>query len=348
MDLGNLATRAADALVYAATSSALAVPFWVAVSWLVLLLIRRPLIWVLCRGLGIDDRSVEKALVSRIDAPLKLLLVLLACVPFIQMIPGGVGDALMKVVRCVLPFLAFHVLIQGTDLAVFKWYLEHWKDVKLPGVVRFAFLTVAYAALVLMLLDWALGVDVVPLLATSTVVTAVLGFALQDTLKNFFAGLTLSFERTFRQGDWVLIQQNAGSNVVGEIIEIGWRSTRIRTPNNDYIIVPNSQFITGELVNYNSPASQHACELEFDLKVDVEPARVKETLEGAAAGADGVLAQPQPQAFVKTWKADQLVYSLRFWVQRFEDREQTTSAVLERVWQSLRDARLLSTADKSP
>ena len=59
MDLGELAKRAADFVVYAGTSSALAFSFWVAVSWLLLLLIRRPLIWVLCRALGIDDRSVR-------------------------------------------------------------------------------------------------------------------------------------------------------------------------------------------------------------------------------------------------------------------------------------------------
>jgi len=317
------------------------------VVWLLLLLLRRPLIWVLCRALGIDDRSVEKALVSRIDGPLQLMLLLLAAMPFVQIIPGVVGDALLRLVRCLVPFLACHVLIQAADLAVFKWYLGHWKDVRLPGVLRFAVLTGAYSVVALLLLDWALGVDVVPLLATSTVVTAVLGFALQDTIKNFFAGLTVSLERTFRQGDWVLFQQNASSTLAGEIIEIGWRSTRVRTRNNDYVTVPNSQFITGELTNYNSPASQHARELELYVKADIDPQRVKSALETAAVGADGVLAEPAPQVLVKDWKADQIVYSLRFWVQRFEEREKTTSCVLERAWQSLGDAGILPAAGKS-
>ena len=87
MDLGELAKRAADFVVYAGTSSALAFSFWVAVSWLLLLLIRRPLIWVLCRALGIDDRSVEKAIVSRIDGPLQLLFLLLAALPFLRRSP---------------------------------------------------------------------------------------------------------------------------------------------------------------------------------------------------------------------------------------------------------------------
>src|SRR5262249_33793129 len=155
--------------------------------------------------------------------PLQLLLLLLAALPFVQMMPGVFGHVLLRLVRCLIPFLACHVLIQGADLAIFKWYLGHWKDVRLPGVLRFAALTGAYAVVALLVLDWALGVDVVPLLATSTVVTAVLGFALQDTIKNFFAGLTVSLEGTFQQGDWVSFHHNAGGSLVGEIIEIGWR-----------------------------------------------------------------------------------------------------------------------------
>jgi small-conductance mechanosensitive channel len=179
-------------------------------------------------------------------------------------------------------------------------------------------------------------------------VTAVLGFALQDTIKNFFAGLTVSLERTFRQGDWVSFHHNASSSLVGEIIEIGWRSTRVRTRNNDYVVVPNSQFITGELTNYNAPACQHARELVLQVKDAIGPERVKNALASAAVGADGVLAEPIPQVLVKDWKADQIVYSLRFWVERFEDEEETRSCVLERVWQTLDDAGIVSTAVKSP
>src|SRR4029434_7045879 len=96
--------------------------------------------------------------------------------PFVQMIPGVVGDVLLRLVRCLVPFLACHVLIQAADLAVFKWYLEHWKDARLPGVLRFAVLTGAYSVVALLLLDWTLGVDVVPLLATSTGGAAILVF----------------------------------------------------------------------------------------------------------------------------------------------------------------------------
>src|SRR5262249_46492179 len=109
MDLGELAKRACDFVIYAGTSSALAFSFWVAVAWLLLLMTRRPLIWVLCRWLGIDDRSVEKAIVSRIDGPLQLLLLLLAALPFVQMMPGVGGHVLLRLERCLIPFLACHV-----------------------------------------------------------------------------------------------------------------------------------------------------------------------------------------------------------------------------------------------
>ena len=87
------------------------------------------------------------------------------------------------------------------------------------------------------------GIDVLPLLTTSAVLTAVIGLALQSTIANLFGGLSLQLDRTLGQGDWI----ETGSHS-GRIVEIGWRSTRLVTQDGDTLFLPNSQLVTGEVL----------------------------------------------------------------------------------------------------
>jgi small-conductance mechanosensitive channel len=335
MDIADLFARATDLIVRTATGGPYVVPFWAAVVWLVLLFVRRPLLGVLWAMLGVTDASTERTFTARVDVPLQVLLITLASMPFLHLIDGIAGAALEQAARALAAFLALHVVIQGSDLLLVKWYLGRLKSIHVPQVLRFVVLGLIYAVVVLVLLDWALGVDVLPLLATSTVLTAVLGFALQDTLRNLCAGLTISFERTLRQGDWVLFRQDLTGTHVGEIVEIGWRSTKIRKADNSYVIVPNSQLTDRELTNYSLPTRQQARELSFCTSVDADPSRVKAALVKAAAELHNVLGEPPPQAFLAELKPSEAVYTLRFWVDRYEDLELTGSTVFERVWKDL-------------
>lgn len=335
MDIAELFTRAIDLIARSATGGPYVVPFWAAVVWIVLLFVRRPLLGVLWAFLGVTDATTKKTFTARVDVPLQVLLIALALMPFLHLIDGMAGAALEQAARALAAFLALHVVIQGCDLLLVKWYLGRLKSIYIPQVLRFVVLGFVYAVAVLVLLDWALGVHVLPLLATSTVLTAVLGFALQDTLRNLFAGLTISFERTLRQGDWVLFRQDPTGAHVGEIVEIGWRSTKIRKADNSYVIVPNSQLTDRELTNYSLPTGQQARELSFSTSVEVDPSRVKASLVKAAHELNGVLGEPPPQAFLAELKPGEAVYTLRFWVDRYEDLEVTASSVFERVWKDL-------------
>lgn len=322
-------------LVKLATDSPLVVPFWAAVLWLLLLVTRQWTLRIIFHLFGVDEVTLQRAIVARIDVPVQMLLLLLATAPFVRLLPGRTADNIEQMAEFLAAFLAMHVLIQATYYLFFRWYLEQKKNVRIPGVFFAVVLSVLYLGVILLLVNWVYNLNILPLLATSTVVTAVVGLAMQDTLRNIFAGLTVSMEQTFRQGDWVLFRQDVNNTLVGEIIEIGWRSTKIRSVNNNYIIIPNAQFTTNELINYNSPTPVHAKEVRFPVLVSAFPQEVRKAIEEETAKVPGVLEKPVPQALAVEFSKDNVIYQLRFWVEGFEKREKITSDVIERVWVKL-------------
>ncbi len=328
-----LFTHFDQALVYVATKSPVVVPFWAAVGWLIVLITRQWALSLICQAFGVRDEKVKKAIVSRIDVPFQLFLITIAFSPFLKLVPGGAS--VVKFSYFVAALLALHVFVQALDLVVFRWYLMERQSVSVPVVFRFVFMLLIYLVLLLWLLDLMLNVNVLPLLATSTVIAAVIGLALQDTLRNIVAGLTLSFEHSLREGDWVKFRISDRDYLIGQILEIGWRSTKIRTSNNNSALIPNSQFTSYTLVNYNAPSTQQACQIVFPVSTQAQPVMVRSALEKAATGDKNVLPVPKPKALPIEISQASVSYQLEFWIDGFEKKDQIVGEVMERGWQKL-------------
>ena len=91
------------------------------------------------------------------------------------------------------------------------------------------------------------------LLATSAVGAVVVGFALQDTLGNFFAGLAIQIEKPFRVGHWIRVGGREG-----QVQEVTWRATKLRTKDGQFLIVPNSVISKDAILNYSEPTDPDA------------------------------------------------------------------------------------------
>ncbi len=98
------------------------------------------------------------------------------------------------------------------------------------------------------------GVRWAPLLATSAIVSVVLGLALQETLGNLFAGVALQFDKPYEIGDWIELHSSAGNGetFVGEVNEITWRSTVLFGLYDEVLTLPNRLVAQSEISNYSS------------------------------------------------------------------------------------------------
>ncbi|MDR3614647.1 MAG: mechanosensitive ion channel [Candidatus Obscuribacterales bacterium] len=338
MDLTALAPKITHFLV----ASRYSVPFWVAVVVFLLFTYRKASVTFLWRNLHlIEDLVLEKEFLSQIDLPLKLLLITFAITPFSVFLPPPYSVVLFRATGFILPLLLLHVFMKGFDLIVFSWYFDEHRGTKFPLVFRVSVLSFIYIIFILVLLEYCFGLNVLPLIATSTVATAVLGLALQDTLKNLFAGLTISLEKRFYYGDWVAFRLDPSLTTIGEISEIGWRTTRIRTLDDSYAVIPNVMFTSNHVVNFSRPTPCYARTLEFPLSLNASPALVCKILLQSLQGIEGISDEPPPEALPLSVKSDSVVYRLRFWIKDFVSGDRIAGSVISAVLADFKAADLL-------
>ncbi len=141
---------------------------------------------------------------------------------------------------------------------VLTWYGENLADdegaILAPSLInplrRFATLGI-YIIAILLALEL-VGISVTPLVAGLGIGGLAVALAVQPTLSNFFAGSYLSGDRVISAGDFVELE----NGFQGYVVDVGWRSTRLRTPYNNLVVVPNSRLADSMLTNYSSPEEQ--------------------------------------------------------------------------------------------
>src|SRR5690606_20871667 len=101
------------------------------------------------------------------------------------------------------------------------------------------------------------------LLASSGLIIAILGFAIRNVLADVLSGIAIGLEAPFRIGDWVEFD----SETTGRVTEIGWRTTRILTEDDTYMILPNSQISRQMLTNYSAPRKHYQASVQITLRL---------------------------------------------------------------------------------
>lgn len=204
----------------------------------------------------------------------------------------------------------------------------------LPPVPRI-FIDVAQGLMLLfaaLLTLYAAGLKPGELLATSAIVTAVIGLALQDTLGNLFSGLALQLGHHFQVGDWLEID---ATTPAGRVIEIGWRATRLVTLDETEIVVPNGIIAKSVVRNHTRPSPIERRNIAFGAPYGVPPGRIREIVLPAISAVPRVLVSP-PASLITTGFADSAIsYVLRYYTDDFRGSQVTDALVRDRIWYAL-------------
>jgi small-conductance mechanosensitive channel/CRP-like cAMP-binding protein len=160
------------------------------------------------------------------------------------------------------------------------------------------------------------------LIATSAVGAVVLGFALQDTLGNAFAGLALQSEKPFHVGHWIRVGE-----FEGRVTEVTWRATRLRTRAGNFVIVPNNIVSKEAITNFSEPAHPARLNVDVGVSYDAAPNTVKAAMMRALTNAPSVLRAPRPDVRLLSFDASSITYRARFWVTDYELNEEAEDEV---------------------
>jgi small-conductance mechanosensitive channel/CRP-like cAMP-binding protein len=233
-------------------------------------------------------------------------------------------------------FIEAVAIINLSSVLIFDVLLDAVR-LKPPRIMRDLLIAFTYIIAGITLLSQS-GVDLTGIVATSAVITAVIGFSLQDTLGNIMGGMALQMERTIGVGDWVRIDQQEGM-----VKEIRWRQTSIETRNWDTIVIPNSVLMKGQVTllgRRTGAPRQHRQWVYFNVDFRYAPSDVIEAVERAlqAEPIPNVALEPAPHCLVIDFHDSYARYAARYWLTDMALTDPTDSVVRSRIYFALRRA----------
>ena len=168
------------------------------------------------------------------------------------------------------------------------------------------------------------------LVTTSAVSAVVLGFALQDTLGNAFAGLAIQSERPFHVGQWVRV----GDHPDGRVAEVTWRATKLRTKAGNFVILPNNVVAKEAIINYSEPAAPLRLEIEVGAAYGAPPNKVKAAITEAIRHCSRILPAPAPDVLLVGFLDSAINYRARFWIDDFAADDRAMDEVRTAIYYS--------------
>jgi len=175
------------------------------------------------------------------------------------------------------------------------------------------------------------GIELTPFLATSAVVGAVVGLALQDTLGNLFAGIALHTEAPFRVGDWVRVGDRDG-----KVEQISWRATRLRTWDGDTLTVPNNDVARHAILNYSLPRVAHSRVLAIGVNYHTPPNKVASVLHSLLSQVPGLVTDPAPVVRIVSYDEFSIRYEIRYWIPAYDEYRRIEGEINRLVWYHFR------------
>lgn len=180
------------------------------------------------------------------------------------------------------------------------------------------------------------GLDLSQIVTTSAVITAVLAFAMQDTIGNLLAGLALQLDRSVDVGDWIKLD-----DLIGRVVGINWRATSVETRNWETVVIPNSVLLKQKFTilgkRLNAP-TQWRRWVTFNVSWETLPTQIIQVIEASLEEAriPNVAHEPPPNCVLMGFETGYSHYAVRYWLTNLNLDDPTDSAVRAHIDAALR------------
>ena len=280
---------------------------------------------------GLDDRILQ-----RISGPAALLINCAGLYFAIKRLPlpekvNLAASGLLFVVNIVIiTNIAYRVVEEMLVRYGNKVAGEEMSRQVMPLVEKLCTIFLVVTALIITLKHF--SYDILSLVTALGVGSLAIGLAAKDTLANMVSGFTLMIDRPFRIGDRIQL-----GTQVGDVIDIGLRSTKIKGGDNTYLIIPNSELCNSTLINQAFPDSRGKGRINIGIAYGSDVERAKALLVSTAASVPGVLAEPAPEAYFTNFGDSSLSLALFFWVENYESLFAATDQINCAIFSSFQE-----------
>ena len=272
---------------------------------------------------------------------------------------------LMDPWQTVLPPLAKSFLLIIWLIAVmriFNWIVEHFmsgahREGKIGKDLFLLFKNLLRVVAVVAGLIWLLAiwkVNLTPLFASAGIVGIAVALAAKDTLSNFFGGISIFMDRTYKLGEYIILE----SGERGEVVEIGIRSTRMKTRDDVIITIPNSIMANSKIINESAPIPRFRIRVPVGVAYGSDLEKVEKILLEVVAANPNVEKIPEPRIRLRTFADSSLNFEMLCWVSDPRAKGRETHNLLKAAYQAFdeqgitipfpqRDVHIISSQDDS-
>src|SRR3989338_5466628 len=282
--------------------------------------------------------DIDDLIVAKTSKPISLILLLVGV--RLAIIPHKIRADILDIVEHVIVSLIL-VIVTYIAIVVFNIIISSWgrkfaskTESKIDDEVvnlfqKFARIILSFIGLIFILDIW--GVKVGPLLASLGIAGLAVAFALQSTLGNIFGGISLIIDKSITVDDFIKLDDGTQ----GFVTDIGLRSTKVKSPDGDLIILPNGKLADSKIYNYHKPLPITRVTVEFGVKYGSDVEKVKKIALNEIKSLNLALKAPEPQAILDELGDFALKFKIFFWVSSIEKKIEAKEAALTAIYNAL-------------
>ena len=278
-------------------------------------------------ALALHLASRRIVLLARIRVPLHIIALGLCLELSLGYLQADWAKIMWPYGKAMIAFGFMILLIQIFEALSIGYFMVRLQGRHVPPILRRFVLLASYFIVATIILRTYLDLDVTSLIATSAVVSFVVGLASQDLLGSVLAGIVVGIERPLGLEDWVTINDQEG-----QIIDITWRRTEMRTRDGDLVVLPNSQLMKSTIVNHNRPTPAHRVTIVVGAHYRHPPNKVKNAMISAAKLCGNISSSPAPTVFLLGYDDSSITYRLNVWLEDFSLLEQIRDQINTYIW----------------
>ncbi|MFQ5474693.1 MAG: mechanosensitive ion channel family protein, partial [Candidatus Nanoarchaeia archaeon] len=243
----------------------------------------------------------------------------------------GVSHALNTATIILIAVMAIRV----SDILITNWGGKWAKKTKstiddalLPIFHRASKVSLSILALFFVMSEW--SIDLTGVLAGLGIAGLALGFAVKDSLSNIFGGISLILDKAIQVGDYIEL-----GDISGEVVDVGLRSTRVRTWDNDMLIIPNGNLANSQFKNYKLPDLKSRFTVNFGVEYGTNPDKVKDLVIALIKKNKKIIKDPAPFVRFQDMGDSALNFTAYCWVENLSDKWSTREKLTTDIYNEL-------------
>lgn len=247
-------------------------------------------------------------------------------------IEGDVGNAIRLGFETIVWLAVAHLIQRWLRVCFWEGWAESRTGLPVPRLLVDMSGVVIYLAALTMILSHVFGLSVSGLLTTSSIMIAVVGFALRYLISDVFTGVALGAEQPFKIGDWIELDDGT----VGKVQQMNWRATRILTKRNILVVIPNSQLATRHFRNFSAPDEVFRDEFSIVLDYSVQANRVERLFLSSVQQVPELAAVARrPEVRIGAFHPHGAEWILRFWLPDYDSFWRLKYKLMRTIYRNL-------------